>query len=87
MGFLDALFTSTSATCVTGLMVVDTVTFFSFKGQVVILALIQLGVEPHRFGSFLVLASKFGLGVRQHVIEDFVNRDTFNASLGCSARY
>ena len=84
MGFLDALFTSTSATCVTGLMVVDTVTFFSFKGQVVILALIQLGgLNLIAFGSFLVLASKFGLGVRQHdVIEDFVNRDTFNASSG-----
>lgn len=84
MGFLDALFTSTSATCVTGLMVVDTVTYFSFKGQVVILALIQLGgLNLIAFGSFLVLASKFGLGVRQHdVIEDFVNRDTFNASSG-----
>ena len=84
MSFLDALFTSTSATCVTGLMVVDTVTFFSFKGQVVILALIQLGgLNLIAFGSFLVLASKFGLGVRQHdVIEDFVNRDTFNASSG-----
>ncbi len=43
MDFLDALFTSTSATCVTGLMVVDTVTFFSFKGQIVLLFLIQLG--------------------------------------------
>lgn len=84
MNFLDALFTSTSATCVTGLMVVDTVTFFSFKGQVVLLMLIQLGgLNLIAFGSFLVLASKFGLGIRQHdVIEDFVNRDTFNASSG-----
>jgi len=84
MGFLDALFTSTSATCVTGLMVVDTITFFTFKGQVVLLFLIQLGgLNLIAFGSFLVLASKFGLGVRQHeVIEDFVNRDTFNASSG-----
>jgi len=84
MGFLDALFTSTSATCVTGLMVVDTVTYFTFKGQVVLLILIQLGgLNLIAFGSFLVLASKFGLGIRQHeVIEDFVNRDTFNASSG-----
>ena len=43
MGALDALFTSTSATCVTGLMVEDTMTFFTFKGQIVILILIQLG--------------------------------------------
>jgi len=84
MRFLDALFTSTSATCVTGLMVVDTVTYFTFKGQVVLLLLIQLGgLNLVAFGSFLVLASKFGLGVRQHeVIEDFVNRNTFNASAG-----
>jgi len=84
MNFLDAIFTSTSATCVTGLMVVDTVTFFSYKGQVVLLLLIQLGgLNLVAFGSFLVLASKFGLGVRQHeVIEDFVNKDNFNASNG-----
>jgi Trk-type K+ transport system membrane component len=84
MNFIDALFTSTSATCVTGLMVVDTVTFFSYKGQVILLFLIQLGgLNLIAFGSFLVLASKFGLGVRQHeVIEDFVNKDTFNASSG-----
>lgn len=41
--FIDALFTATSATCVTGLVVVDTGTFFSTFGQVVILLLIQLG--------------------------------------------
>ncbi len=41
--WLDALFTATSATCVTGLTVVDTGTFFSRFGQTVILCLIQLG--------------------------------------------
>ena len=41
--FIDALFTATSATCVTGLIVVDTATFFSFWGQLVILVLIQIG--------------------------------------------
>ena len=88
MNFLDAIFTSTSATCVTGLMLVDTVTFFSYKGQVVLLLLIQLGgLNLIAFGSFLVLASKFGVGVRQHeVIEDFVNRDNFNASSGLLGR-
>nr|MBP3598917.1 Trk family potassium uptake protein [Eubacterium sp.] len=40
---LDALFTSTSATCVTGLIVADTYTNWSFFGQVVILLLIQIG--------------------------------------------
>lgn len=41
--FIDALFTATSATCVTGLVVVDTGTYFSVFGQVVIMALIQVG--------------------------------------------
>lgn len=43
LGALDALFTSTSAVCVTGLIVVDTATRFTFWGQLWILALIQLG--------------------------------------------
>lgn len=42
-GFLDALFTATSATCVTGLVVRDTATAWSGFGQTVILCLIQLG--------------------------------------------
>ncbi len=41
--FIDDLFTATSATCVTGLVVVDIATFFSFWGQLVILVLIQVG--------------------------------------------
>lgn len=41
--FLSALFTATSAVCVTGLIVVDTPTYWSGFGQVVILLLIQLG--------------------------------------------
>ena len=77
MAALDAVFTSTSATCVTGLMVEDTIQFFTFKGQIVILALIQLGgFNVIAFASFLALAARFGVAVRQHdVIEDFVNRD------------
>ncbi|MDD2506684.1 MAG: TrkH family potassium uptake protein [Candidatus Cloacimonetes bacterium] len=41
--FIDALFTATSATCVTGLSVQDTGGYFSLFGQLVILALIQVG--------------------------------------------
>ena len=40
---LDALFTSTSATCVTGLIVQDTGTHFTMFGQLIILSLIQIG--------------------------------------------
>lgn len=42
-GFLDALFTATSATCVTGLVVFDTATYWSGFGHAVLLALIQIG--------------------------------------------
>lgn len=43
IAWIDALFTATSALCVTGLVVVDTGSFFSSWGQTVILVLIQLG--------------------------------------------
>jgi len=42
-GFLDALFTATSATCVTGLVVQDTAQYWSTFGHVVLLTLIQIG--------------------------------------------
>ncbi len=41
--FVDALFTAVSATCVTGLTVVDTAEYFTVKGQLVIMIFIQLG--------------------------------------------
>ncbi len=43
ISFIDALFTATSATCVTGLVVLDTGTFFTPFGQCIILLLIQIG--------------------------------------------
>jgi trk system potassium uptake protein len=43
VGFINALFTATSATCVTGLVVVDTGTHWTVFGKVVIISLIQIG--------------------------------------------
>jgi trk system potassium uptake protein len=43
MSWLDAFFTATSAICVTGLIVVDTATYFTFWGQLLVLVLIQIG--------------------------------------------
>lgn len=43
ISFIDALFTSTSAVCVTGLIVVDTSSFFTPFGQTIIMLLIQAG--------------------------------------------
>ena len=58
--FLDALFTATSATCVTGLVVVDTASTWSPFGQVVILLLIQAGGFGIMAGSTLLLLVFFG---------------------------
>lgn len=55
LGFLDALFTATSAVCVTGLVVVDTARDLSVPGQVVILTLIQIG------GLGIMVFSFFGI--------------------------
>ncbi len=75
MGFIDAFFTSTSASCVTGLVVVDTAEAFTFKGQFVIMMLFKLGgLNIIAFGIFVSIAGRLGLSVKQHeVIEDFVN--------------
>ncbi len=55
IGFIDALFTITSATCVTGLTVVDTGTYFTPFGQGVILLAIQLGgIGIMTFSTFLL---------------------------------
>jgi trk system potassium uptake protein TrkH len=43
LGWNDAAFTATSAVCVTGLIVVDTATYFTFWGQALVLLMIQLG--------------------------------------------
>lgn len=62
---LTALFTATSATCVTGLVVQDTGSYFSSFGQVVILSLIQIGaLGIMTFSSFVALALGRRLGIR-----------------------
>jgi potassium uptake TrkH family protein len=64
--FIDALFTSTSAVCVTGLIVVDTATHFTLFGEVVIMTLIQLGgIGIITFATFLFLFISGGLRVGQ----------------------
>nr|WP_091417067.1 potassium transporter TrkG [Arthrobacter sp. OV608] len=60
--FLDSLFTSVSAVCVTGLVTVDTATFWTPFGHVVILALIQVG----GFG-IMTLATLLALLVRKSI--------------------
>ena len=62
---LDAMFTATSATCVTGLIVRDTWTQFTFFGQAVILLLIQVGgLGLVTLTSFFALAMRRRMGFR-----------------------
>ncbi len=62
--FTDALFTSVSAVCVTGLVIYDTATYWSLFGQFVILLLIQiggLGIVTIAIATALVAGKKIGL--------------------------
>jgi len=69
LGFLDALFTATSAQCVTGLIVVDTATRFSLFGQLVILLLIQVGgIGITTFSVYLFFYLRSGVGLRDRWI-------------------
>lgn len=73
--FVDALFTATTATCVTGLVVVPTVTAWSVFGQAVILVLIQLGglgIITVLAGIALVLHRKMGIS------DSLLLQDAFN---------
>ena len=58
----DALFTATSATCVTGLVINDTFTYWSLFGQIVILLLVQIGGL-----GFMSVATAFFLAVRRKI--------------------
>lgn len=65
VGIVDALFTITSAMCVTGLTVVDTGTTFTLFGQLVILATIQLGgLGITTFSVYLFFYVRSGVGLR-----------------------
>lgn len=69
VSFVDALFTATSAQCVTGLAVVDTGSVFSLFGQLVILALIQIGgLGITTFSVYLFVYLRTGVGLRDRWI-------------------
>lgn len=73
--FLDALFTSTTCVCVTGLVVVDTFSHWSIFGQIVILLLIQcggLGIISITTGVMLMIGKKVSLKDRL-LLEDAFN--------------
>lgn len=77
ISFVDALFTATSATCVTGLATVNVAETFTTFGQVVILLLIELGaIGILTVSSFFMLA----LGKAVSMKESFIIHDAFSSS-------
>ena len=78
--FLDALFTATTSTCVTGLVVTPTVSSWSIFGQAVILILIQiggLGVITIMSGLMILLHKKMGIGDRL-LLQDAFNLNSLS---------
>jgi trk system potassium uptake protein TrkH len=71
-GFLDALFTAVSATCVTGLIVLDTPVDFSFWGQLTIAILIQLGglgIMVFSAAAFVLFGRKLSLAHERAAVD------------------
>jgi trk system potassium uptake protein TrkH len=78
VGFVDALFTSTSAVCVTGLVVVNTGTAYTLFGQTVIVALIQiggLGIMTFAALAYLMLGRRLSLASQAALHDAFFQRD------------
>lgn len=69
LGWLDALFTATSAACVTGLIIVDTATYFTPAGQAWLLLLIQLGgLGIITLTTLIIVALGHRLSLRQETL-------------------
>lgn len=83
--FIDALFTATSAVCVTGLIVMDTPTEFTLFGQLVILMLIQIGGLGYALMATLILLA---LGHRIGLRDQMMLAESLSMSdIGESVRY
>lgn len=88
IGIIDALFTATSATCVTGLVVVDTYNHWTVFGQLVILFLIQIGGL-----GFITIATFFSvilgkkMGIKEMTLaQEAVNYFTFTGAIALIKR-
>ena len=79
VSFIDALFTSTSAVCVTGLIAIDVADHFTAFGQAVVAALIQIGgLGVTSIGVGLILAARKRVGIKGRVlVKEAFNVDGF----------
>ncbi|MDD3818478.1 MAG: TrkH family potassium uptake protein [Actinomycetota bacterium] len=83
ISYIDALFTSTSAICVTGLLVLDTATYFTDIGKAAILIMIQIGgLGIITVGSIfsLILGRKTSIKDRFYIDTSFGTERTFSVS-------
>ncbi|SIT16764.1 potassium uptake protein, TrkH family [Belliella pelovolcani] len=81
ISIIDALFTSTSAVCVTGLIVVDTASDFTFMGQFIIMLLFQVGgLGMMTFTSFFGFFFKGSYSLQNQLfLKDYINEDNIGA--------
>ena len=80
VGYIDALFTATTSTCVTGLVTLPTATAWSTFGHIVILLLIHiggLGIITIMSGFMIMINRKMGIGDRL-LIQDAFNLNTMS---------
>ncbi len=84
MPFIDALFTSASAACVTGLTLEHTGVYFTFKGQIIILLLIQIGgIGIVSFATFFATFLSKGVGIKQQImIQDYLSSESLATTKG-----
>ena len=83
VSFVDALFTSTSAVCVTGLIAIDVADHFTAFGQTVVAALIQIGgLGVTSLGVGLILAARKRVSIKGRVlVKESLNVDNFKGSV------
>lgn len=81
IGWIDALFTSTSAVCVTGLIVLDTSSDFTFLGQFIIMILFQIGgLGMMTFTSFFGFFFKGSYSLQNQLfLKDYINEENISA--------
>lgn len=81
---VDALFTSTSAVCVTGLVTVDTATTYSIFGRIVIMVLIQIGgLGVATVGVFAIVMMGRRVGLRGRILlREALNLHTIHGVVG-----
>lgn len=88
LDFYDALFISTSATCITGLSTLSIIDTFNFKGQVLILILFQIGgIGILTFASFFATFIRKGLGIKHQIMmNELFDNDSISGSFALLKR-